>query len=185
MTRPLSVDQSTQSATSKFWHDAWRRTQDVDGPQLRARTGAGSARPVALDASRPSEARFSDVDVRVLSGAALLSVLIVGLAAALWMPSSCQSRPIPFAADSQSMVAISVPAGRACSVSVALGSVAVTSFKIDAQPAHGELVPRGRTGVIYIPKSNFKGEDAFAFSIEGRSEVASGTSLVRVMAAVR
>jgi hypothetical protein len=128
---------------------------------------------------------FSDVDVRVLSGAALLSVLIVGLAAALWMPANCQSRPIPFAADSQSMVAISVPSGRACSVSVALGSTAVTSFRIDAQPAHGELVPRGRTGVIYIPKSNFKGEDAFAFSIEGRSDVGSGRSMVRVMAAVR
>jgi hypothetical protein len=158
----------------------------MERPQLHARMPAlGGHEPQDPPRRSDTAPPLPEMDVRVLSGAALLAVLVVGLAAALLMPSSCQSRPVPFVAGSQSMVAISVPAGRACSVSVAIGSVAVTSFTIDAQPANGELVPRGRTGVVYIPKSNFKGEDAFAFSIEGKSDLGGGKSLVRVMAAVR
>jgi hypothetical protein len=128
---------------------------------------------------------LAHLDVRILSGAALLAVLVVGLAAALLMPTSCQSKPVPFVAGLTFNVSVAVPAGRACTVAVAIGSVAVKSFQIESPPAHGEVVARGRTGVVYLPQPGFKGDDAFAFSIEGSSEISTGKSVVRVNAAVR
>src|SRR5262245_12565082 len=183
MNTQLSIDQATQQATARLWFNAWRRSShDMKQPPIRSRLGGNPIGQGSKNSSKNTSkqatafSQWRDIDVRVLSGAALLAVLVIGLAAGFLMPANCQSRPVPFVAGLAFSVAISVPAGRACSVAVNIGSVAVKSFKIDAPPAHGELVPRGRTGVVYIPQPSFKGEDAFAFSIEGGSELGSGKS---------
>jgi hypothetical protein len=187
MNRQLSADQSTQRTTSRLWQNAWQRTHEMDRPQLRARTPSNASGHAPSGPSRPADRWFSpaDPDVRMLSGAALLALLVIGLAAAWLMPASCQSKPVPFVAGLTFNVSVAVPAGRACTVAVEIGSVAVKSFQIDSPPAHGELVARGRTGVVYLPRSGFKGDDTFAFSIEGSSEISTGRSVVRVNAAVR
>jgi hypothetical protein len=187
MTSQLSVEQSTQHTAARLWRNAWRRTHDMDRPPPRARTPSTPAGHMQVDASGRADRTswLADMDVRVLSGAALLAVLVIGLAAAWLMPASCQSKPVPFVAGLTFNVAVAVPAGRACTISVEIGSVAVKSFQIEAPPAHGEVVARGRTGVVYLPQSGFKGDDTFAFSIEGSSEISTGKSVVRVNAAVR
>jgi hypothetical protein len=187
MTSQLSVDEATQRTTSRLWQNAWRRTHEMDRPQLRARTPGTAAGHMLVDPSKRAGRApwLADMDVRILSGAALLAVLVIGLAAAWLMPASCQSKPVPFVAGLTFNVSVAVPAGRACTVSVEIGSVAVKSFQIELPPAHGDVVARGRTGVVYLPQSGFKGDDTFAFSIEGTSEISSGKAVVRVNAAVR
>jgi hypothetical protein len=44
---------------------------------------------------------------------------------------------------------------------------------------------RGRTEVIYVPHPEFKGRDAFTLAVDGVAGPATGTSLVRVTAAVK
>src|SRR5262249_51319178 len=99
VTRQLSVGGSTQRAAARFWQNAWRRTYDPDRPPVQARTPGGTIGQIAQTAKRSApEPPPPEIDVRVLSGAALLAVLTVGLAAGLLMPGTCQSRPVPFVA---------------------------------------------------------------------------------------
>src|SRR5262245_63805600 len=119
MTGQVSIDRFTPRATSRSWFKAWR------SPHQRARVAEGviGHAPLAPLQRPAADPKLAPMDVRVLSGAALAAVLMVGAAAVALMPASCQNRSVPFAAGASSVVALSVPAGRACSVSVTIGSV--------------------------------------------------------------
>jgi hypothetical protein len=124
-------------------------------------------------------------DARVLSALGMLGVFAVALIAMWNMPGRCQARPIALAPGSVVEASVSVAASRPCTMTVAVGSAAIRSVSIEADPAHGTLVPRGRTGVTYVPNPGYTGVDAFAFALEGEPFQGGGTSLVRVIATVK
>jgi hypothetical protein len=96
----------------------------------------------------------------------------------------CRVEPIPLALGRQSEVPIALPANRPCTILVKAGSTPLDDITIDAPPQHGTLVLRGRTGVVYRPGPGFKGSDAFAFSLHGRSSAAAGIAAIQVRAVV-
>ncbi len=78
-----------------------------------------------------------------------------------------------------------MPAQRACTITVSIGSKVINAVAIETEPEHGRLMPRGRTGVVYVPDADFKGEDSFVFVLEGSADQGGATSLVRVIATVK
>jgi hypothetical protein len=97
----------------------------------------------------------------------------------------CHVKPIPLVLGQDTQVTAAVPRGVSCSMRVRPGNAMVEDLRIDAPPHHGELAPRGRTGVYYRPDRKFKGEDSFAFALRGGSSAARATSVVRVLVTVK
>jgi hypothetical protein len=124
-------------------------------------------------------------DLRVLCGLGTVGLLLIGLAASWLMPARCQTRPIALAPGASTDTSIAMQAGRACTISVEIGPAVIRAISIATDPAHGRLMPRGRTGVIYVPDRDFKGKDTFAFALDSAAGRETGTSLVRVAATVR
>ena len=50
--------------------------------------------------------------------------------------------------------------------------------EISAQPKNGTLRMEGMANAIYTPKAGFTGDDEFAFTIKGRNQQVSGTSVL-------
>jgi len=178
-------DRSAQSqpySLSRFW-SALRQGNDVGRVQFPLQPGLdglGRIPPVA----RPVP--FSPLpDARVMSGVALAAAMIIAIIAGVSMPTTCQVPQLSLNFGSDAAVSVPVPAAKACAVPVAVGAATVKALKIDSQPAHGQLLPRGRSAVVYVPKSGFKGEDAFAFSIVGNSSSGSGAAVFHVTANVQ
>ena len=96
----------------------------------------------------------------------------------------CRAKPIPLALGLDAEASIAMPANTPCTILVRLGSVALDGITIDAPPERGTLTPRGRTGVVYRPHRDFKGDDTFAFSLHGRSSSVRETSIIRVRASI-
>jgi hypothetical protein len=96
----------------------------------------------------------------------------------------CRVEPIPLALGRHSDVPIALPANTPCAILVKAGGAVLHDITIDAAPQHGTLALRGRTGVVYRPSPGFKGSDAFAFSLHGRSSAAPGTAAIQVRAVV-
>jgi hypothetical protein len=101
------------------------------------------------------------------------------------MPVRCQTRPIVVALGASTDASVTMPAGRACTISVETGPAVIRTVSIETNPAHGKLMRRGPTSVIYVPDRDFRGEDVFAFALDGAAGREAGTSLVHVAATVR
>lgn len=97
-------------------------------------------------------------DIRALCGLGTIGLLLIGLAASWLMPVRCQTRPIPFVPGASTDASVAMRAGRACTISVEIGSAIIRAVSIETNPAHGKLMLRGRTGVIYVPDRDFKGK---------------------------
>jgi hypothetical protein len=121
----------------------------------------------------------------MLCGLGTVGLLLIGLAASWLMPVRCQTRPIALALGASTDASVAMRAGRACTISVETGPAVIRAVSIETNPAHGKLMLRGRTGVIYVPDRYFKGKDAFAFALDSAAGREAGTSLVRVAATVR
>lgn len=96
----------------------------------------------------------------------------------------CRVEPIPLALGRHSDVPIALPADAPCTIRVKAGSTVLDGITIDAPPLHGTLALRGRTGIVYRPNAGFKGGDAFAFSLHGRSGAVPDTAAIRVRAVI-
>ena len=92
----------------------------------------------------------------------------------------CRATPARLAFIPVAEVKATTSAGSPCLVSLGPGSALVDKLTITVDPQHGAVAPRGRAGVIYSPASNFRGEDAFWFSIDGPSNQNPGATVVRV-----
>jgi hypothetical protein len=128
---------------------------------------------------------IQSADLRWLSALAVCGVLVVGLIASRSMPPRCQTRPIPIAFGTMVETRVAVPAQRACTITVSIGSAVISAVAVETEPEHGRLAPRGRTGVVYVPDADFKGEDSFVFALERSPDRGAATSLVRVIATVK
>jgi hypothetical protein len=120
---------------------------------------------------------------RIRSRLILLAALVLGLVANWDAPSDCHSPPVALTPGSTANASIAVSAGKACPVLVTIGSTVIDDLTIEPKPRHGTVVVRGRTGVVYVPDANFRGEDAFGFSLR-RAGPRGETSSVVVTATV-
>jgi hypothetical protein len=122
-----------------------------------------------------------------LAWASLFAILAAVIAARAFdvIPiSECVVTPSRLAFVPMTEVKMTTSARSPCLLSLRLGT-AVDALTITADPQHGVVVPRGRTGVVYRPLSGFRGEDAFWFSLDGRSNQNPGAAVVRVGVTVR
>jgi len=97
----------------------------------------------------------------------------------------CRAKPIPLVPGHDAEVSIAVPARTACMIRVQTGGATLDDLSVTVPPAHGVLAPRGRTGVIYQPDRRFRGDDAFAFSLQGAADSGPVSSAIRVRVTVK
>jgi hypothetical protein len=162
---------------------------------LARRMRAGSAGiggfPVAAERprSRPANDQIRRIDSRiVLSGCAALLSLIgawSAMKALELQPPACRVSPVGLALGAETAATMQTGSGMACTVAVRTGSAVIDDITVTAQPRHGSIAPRGRTGAIYRPEPRYRGEDGFALALRGRSGTHEGVAVVRVRVTVR
>ena len=79
---------------------------------------------------------------------------------------------------------ITVNAGESCNMLLNTAGTLEAS-EISAQPKNGTLRMEGMANAIYTPKAGFTGDDEFAFTIKGRNQQVSGTSVLVIRANVK
>jgi hypothetical protein len=116
--------------------------------------------------------------------------LVVAPAAAMvWSTTGaardCHLKPIALVLGLDTQISASVPRGVSCSVRTLAGDAIVEDLTIHSPPWHGDLAPRGRTGVFYRPDPKFRGEDSFAFALRGGPGSSHAKSVIRVQVIVK
>jgi hypothetical protein len=117
----------------------------------------------------------------VLMGFGLVALAVTALHGRI----DCRSDPFPLTFGADTAVAMTVKAGHHCAVTARPTNAVISHLEIDGPPAHGRLKRRGRTGVVYLVDTNYRGEDSFAFALSGSAPGSRGTALVRVRVTVR
>ena len=97
----------------------------------------------------------------------------------------CRATPVRLAFAPMTEVKVVTSARTPCLFALRLGAARVDTLTITTNPQHGVVTPRGRTGVAYRPLPGFRGEDAFWFSFDGRSNQNPGAAVVRVGVTVK
>jgi hypothetical protein len=159
--------------------------------QARLGTTAPVDFPIAAEPprGRPANDTVRRIDSRmVLSGCAILLGL-VGVCATLKAlelrpPSACRALPVQLT-FAETATRIETRSGTACTVAVQPGSAVIEDLTITSAAQHGSILPRGRTGVIYRAKRNYRGEDSFALALRGRTGGSAGVAIIRVRVDVR
>jgi hypothetical protein len=143
---------------------------DLDGTAVPGRL---HRRPAGRPKLRPTLATFGWFGVFAI-------LVAIGAARAFDVVPECRTTPARLAFIPVTEVKAITSAGTPCLVPLGLGSARVDKLTITVDPQHGAVAPRGRTGVIYSPQSDFRGEDAFWLSIDGPSNQNPGAAVVRV-----
>ncbi len=110
----------------------------------------------------------------------VVMVVVGGLSA-----RGCRVAPIPLTLGTGTELAITIPANTPCTILIPAGSATLDDITVDVPPQHGTLTARGRTGTVYRPNRGFKGDDAFAFSLNARSGAVLDSTMIRVQASIR
>ena len=100
-------------------------------------------------------------------------------------PSSCQSSPILLVLGQDTDATMTVSGRTPCQISVRRNTASIEELTVSAFPRRGTLAERGRTGAIYHPDANFRGDDFFEFAMRGKSPHSSGASAVRVRVTIK
>src|SRR5262245_4504007 len=155
------------------------------------RVSSRQAAPAAQIAARVR--RSLDLGEFALARPAISASAFVGLSmacvvamavASVLSAHDCRVKPISLVSGRDAELAITVPARTSCTIQVQSGSAMLAELAVTRPPAHGILAPRGRTGVIYHPDRGFRGDDAFAFSLQGTADDVPASSAIRVRATV-
>ena len=99
-----------------------------------------------------------------LSALCVVAMVVVGALSA----RGCRVAPIPLTPGAGTELAIAIPADTPCTILIPAGSAILDDITVDTPPQHGTLTARGRAGTVYRPNRGFKGDDAFAFSLNAR-----------------
>jgi hypothetical protein len=83
-----------------------------------------------------------------------------------------------------SMGTIELNSGETCKMFLTTSGT-VESSGVSERPKHGTLTLEGAGSATYKPRDGFTGTDEFAFTVTGRSQASSGTSILKVIATVR
>jgi hypothetical protein len=116
-------------------------------------------------------------------------LLAASAAAIVWSTigaaRDCRFKPIALTLGLDTQISAIVPRGVPCSVRTLTGDATVADLAIHSPPRHGDLAPRGRTGVFYRPDPKFTGEDSFAFALRGGPGSSRTESVIRVQVTVK
>jgi hypothetical protein len=134
----------------------------------------------AFSTMRPNAARA------LLVGAALLT-------AALPLPANaavCEILQFRFMLGADSGAYMNVRSGKDCQVKLTPGTRSFQDFEIERieiveRPVHGSAKANGLLGTMYRSNPEFKGKDAYAFTVCGMGNNVSSCSLVRIKVHVR
>src|SRR5689334_16235490 len=136
-----------------------------------------------------TQAAVAADDARV--GFQEIAGLAAGLAAAaslaLWLvwyfqlsqPVTCQPSPLIFHVGSAVDTDMTLRAGTRCPVYVLPGHATLDEPAIAQAPRHGSVTPRGHVGVYYRPEPGFRGNDAFAVTLNGKTAQKAGAMTIR------
>jgi hypothetical protein len=120
----------------------------------------------------------------------LVSVVLMLALFAVWSsnvatPINCRATPLALRLGTASESSMTVASGMSCAIIIHHGSATLEALSVETAPNHGNLSPRGHTGVNYRPMPGFAGEDFFAIALKGRLNSHEGTMVVRVRVAVQ
>jgi hypothetical protein len=155
-----------------------------------ASRSAGAGGVTLLDPLRPGAAIRPDaLPAKAGFGwLALCGLLLAVVAARAFngVPApECRTTPVRLAFGTVVEASMITAAELPCPVSLRAGSARIDTLTVGAPPRHGAVTPRGRTGVTYHPLRGFRGDDAFSFSLHGRSHQNYGTAVVHVAVSVQ
>lgn len=157
--------------------------------QGRLGSAGVGALPAAAEPPHAAGDQLRRVDSRIVLGgcAALLSLIGAwsGMKALDLQPLACRVSPLTLTLGTETAATVQTGGGMACTVALQTGSAVIDDIAVTAPPAHGSIVPRGRTGVIYRAEARYRGEDSFALMLRGRSGAQEGAAVVRVRVTVR
>jgi hypothetical protein len=74
--------------------------------------------------------------------------------------------------------------GESCQFPIKLPGT-LSSSDISQKPGHGKLKKLNLSTYQYTAKSRYKGSDAFAITVSGKGEKASGTSVMTIQATIK
>ena len=77
-----------------------------------------------------------------------------------------------------------VAPGESCQFPIKLPGT-ISSSDISQKPGHGKLKKINLSTYQYTAKSRYKGSDAFAITVTGKGEKASGTSVMTIQATIK
>ena len=141
--------------------------------------------PLRAGTARRPRARPTETGLAWVSLFAILAAVIAAWAFDVIPISECRATPPRLDFAPMTDVKLTTSARAPCLLSLRLGTARVDTLTITAPAQHGVVTPRGRTGVVYRPLAGFRGEDAFWFSFDGRSNQNPGAAVVRVGVTVR
>ena len=158
-----------------------------------ARFGSAGLAGFPVAAERPRSRAANDqirgIDSRIVLGGCAVLLSLIGawsvMKALDLQPSACQVSPLGLVLGAETAVTMRTGSGMACTVAVQTGSAVIDDIAVTAQPGHGSIAPRGRTGVIYRPQARYRGEDSFELALHGRSGMGEDVAIVRVRVTVK
>jgi hypothetical protein len=128
------------------------------------------------------------VDARTKLAVGLVATAVIGAAIVMIGAApfaSCTVQPVALRFGENAVTQMIVTKGSRCSLQVETGAARIEELTIASQAGHGDVLSRGRTGVIYQPIAHFTGEDSFAFDLRGRTARGHAKMTVRVTVLVK
>src|SRR5262245_55574041 len=90
-------------------------------------------------------------------------------AGALLNVSDCEAQQISILPGQNVEATMTVSPRTRCQIATGFVTASIDDLSIIDPPKHGTLMQRGRTGVVYQPIGDFRGEDSFAFALHGNT----------------
>jgi hypothetical protein len=115
---------------------------------------------------------------------ATIAVLAVsGLA--LWAKAprligDCRTAPRPMLLAEQVEATMTIRGRTPCLIIAQLTNDTISGLDVIRKPNNGKLTVRGRTGLIYHPDRNFRGQDYFEYAMDRSAAAGATRSMVRV-----
>ena len=155
-----------------------------------------------IDAGAMSGGRILPESLRrhgVVIGGVAAGLMVVGLAAymfgavttpavdTLLSASECEAQPLSIVLGQNAEATMTVSPRTRCPIATGFATASIADLNIIDPPKHGTLVQRG-TGVVYQSDGDFRGEDSFAFAMQGKSVDhydGAATSVIRAHVTVK
>lgn len=88
----------------------------------------------------------------------------------LFVPRDCQLQPHWLGAQSGDAATATSRGGAPCLISARNTQANVEALELVTPPRSGRIDMRGKTGLIYVPNSQFKGQDSFDLKVLRKNE---------------
>lgn len=101
-----------------------------------------------------------------------LAALVFTIAGGMrvFVPQDCQLQPRWLGTQSGEAATATSRGGAPCLISARNSQTNVKALELVTPPLHGRIDMRGKTGLIYVPNSQFRGQDSFDFKVLRENE---------------